>query len=520
LEDKLSDIAPEVPYQNAWEATHPVRVVHLLEHSSGFDDSHLNMIYNTTATDLTGLAALKVYQSCLVARWKPGLASSYANPNYAVLGYLIEKYSGMPWNGYVQQTLLEPLGMHYSNFDLRINNSDKYARGYRFESGKYIPFPFYVPTGNGAPGALHSCAADMTRFLRFFLNDWKINGKPWLDSSYLSAMETIHSTLAAKAGLQTGYALGNSTFYNHPKANFRGHAGAGDGFESLFNYDRQHRIGYVLSNNGGKGMWRISVLIENFLTKELPPCTPESFIQKTNRPNLSAFVGYYKPVNTRSEQWRFIQRITEGVHLSQWKDKIILKPLLGRPDTLEWEQALLFKRKNEHQASVVLGADDTGNNFLQAYNHQYYERTSYLPVLLEQLFLAMSVLALALSVIWALVWLLLILSKKMRHDLILVGVLPGLAVIAGNIAYKVTIITDYENRTAFNSINPTSLTIFLASLCFGVFAIAALGMLVKQWSQLKNTWLRGVLAFNVFFLTYLTVMLLAHQWIGVRVWAL
>ncbi|UOG73591.1 beta-lactamase family protein [Hymenobacter tibetensis] len=520
LEDKLSDIAPEVHYENSWEGTHPVRVVQLLEHSTGFDDSHLNMVYNTTATNLTGLAAVRFYQTCLVSRWQPGLASSYANANYALLGYLIERYSGMRWDNYLQQVLLKPLGMHTSDFDVRIKKPEKYARGYRVENGTYRPFPFYVPAGNGAHGTLHSCAEDMTRFLLFFLADWQVNGKPWLAASYLSAMETIHSTAAAKAGLQTGYALGNSTFYNHPKANFRGHAGGGDGFESLFNYDRQRRIGYAIANNGGKGMWRISVLVENFLTKDLPPFISVAVPRKIKPVFLNAFVGYYKPLNIRSEQWDFIQRIIRGVHFSQWKDKIIIKPFLGQPDTLEWERGMLFKRKNERHASVVLITDSLGKNSMQAYTHQYYEQTAYLPVLLEQLFFALSALAVVAASLWTVVWLLLIISNKISRNLYLVGVLPGLAVSAGIIAYRVMTVTDYENKIAFNSINPASLTIFLLSLFFGIFTMAALGMLVKQWSQVKSPWVRGVLAFNAFFLTYLTVVLLTHGWIGVRVWAL
>ena len=41
LNDKLSDLAPDVQFENEWEATYPVRIVHLLEHTTGWDDIHL-----------------------------------------------------------------------------------------------------------------------------------------------------------------------------------------------------------------------------------------------------------------------------------------------------------------------------------------------------------------------------------------------------------------------------------------------------------------------------------------------
>jgi CubicO group peptidase (beta-lactamase class C family) len=41
LNDKLRDLAPEIYFENKWEETHPVRLVHLLEHTTGWDDIHL-----------------------------------------------------------------------------------------------------------------------------------------------------------------------------------------------------------------------------------------------------------------------------------------------------------------------------------------------------------------------------------------------------------------------------------------------------------------------------------------------
>jgi CubicO group peptidase (beta-lactamase class C family) len=41
LSDKLQQSLPEVAFQNPWESTDPVRLVHLMEHTTGFDDLHL-----------------------------------------------------------------------------------------------------------------------------------------------------------------------------------------------------------------------------------------------------------------------------------------------------------------------------------------------------------------------------------------------------------------------------------------------------------------------------------------------
>ncbi|MGA2484351.1 MAG: serine hydrolase domain-containing protein, partial [Candidatus Acidiferrales bacterium] len=40
LEDPVHKLAPEVWFQNRWEASDPLRVVDLLEHTTGWDDMH------------------------------------------------------------------------------------------------------------------------------------------------------------------------------------------------------------------------------------------------------------------------------------------------------------------------------------------------------------------------------------------------------------------------------------------------------------------------------------------------
>src|SRR5713226_5171630 len=43
---RLQDAAPEVPVENLWEWSHPVRIVNLLEHTAGFDEMEFSEVYN------------------------------------------------------------------------------------------------------------------------------------------------------------------------------------------------------------------------------------------------------------------------------------------------------------------------------------------------------------------------------------------------------------------------------------------------------------------------------------------
>ncbi len=46
LDTPIAEIAPELRIDNAWEPADPVRVIHLLQHTAGFDDMHFNEIYS------------------------------------------------------------------------------------------------------------------------------------------------------------------------------------------------------------------------------------------------------------------------------------------------------------------------------------------------------------------------------------------------------------------------------------------------------------------------------------------
>ena len=141
LNDEVHKITPEIPIDNPWEATDPVRVVHLLEHTAGFDDMGLNHMYNNTATNLRGPAVLAIFRKELRCRWRPGERTRYTNPGYQVAGYLLEKFSGQPYEQYLTEHLLRPLAMPDATPALRISTGPGMSRGYLYGNGRYQSLP-------------------------------------------------------------------------------------------------------------------------------------------------------------------------------------------------------------------------------------------------------------------------------------------------------------------------------------------------------------------------------------------
>ena len=516
LNDRLQDIAPELPYSNKWESTDPVRIIHLLEHTAGFEDIQLNKMVNTSGESLTGIAAIREVRNSLNSRWNPGIMMSYSNPGYNVLGYVIEKVSGVPWDQYINQKLFKPLGMDHTLFDLDGQNRDTYAKGYDFRNGSYTLFPFYQPGSNGASSALVSNASDMAKFLHYLLNANKYVKDGLLSENYISEMESVHSTLAGQKGLQTGYALGNDFFPNNKKITFRGHNGKGEGFSSWIFFNREAGLAYAISTNCNANLWPVSQVIEHFLTKDIAPPTLNSVM--IDQSEIEPMLGYYQFMNPKNERWEFFKRIFGGINLiSIDKDKLVVDQGNGKIDSLIHVGNGVFRLKGDIVGSCIIGHDVNGHPFFQGYGNGFYSKVHYGPILFQKLLIYLGLIAALMSIVYIIVGVPLFLFRKLKAMDFGIICLPATGTISFIMAYRQLGLTDTVNKELFTTVNSTSFSIFAGMLFFGISVILGGYFLWKRWSQVQG-WVKFPLAFNIIFLFYLVVLLSIHGWIGIPIW--
>jgi len=517
LNDRLHAIAPEIPYTNRWESTHPVRLVHILEHTAGFEDITLNKMINMTGKPLTGIKAVQAQENALTSRWKPGEMMSYSNPGYNVLGYIIEKVSGIPWNAYIQQTLFKPLAMNSTLFDLSGESRQTYAKGYDFRNGSYTLLPLYMPSSNGASSALVSNASDMTKFMHYLLNGSENTSDNLLHEHDFIEMEKVHSTLASLNGLQTGYALGNDLFPNNKKVTFRGHNGKGEGFGSWIFFNREAGLAYAISTNCNTNLWPVSQVIEDFLTKNTE--APKMLTVKIDKSKIEPMLGYYQFMNPKNERWEFYRRIFGGIKLlSIDADKLIVDRGSGQIDSLMHMGNGIFRLKGDIIPSCVIGHDNEGRPFFQGYGNSFYSKTLYLPILLQKIPIYFGLIAALLSIIYAIVGIPLALFKKIKIiDLCLV-LLPSLGIVSFLASYRLLGVTDAVSKELFTTMNETTFSIFAGMLFFGISVVIGAYLLYKRWPQINRKWVKFTLAFNILFLFYLVVLFSIHGWIGIPIW--
>ena len=94
LDDPVRKLAPEVWFENRWESTDPVRVVHLLEHTTGWDDIHPREFAKQTPPTVGLREAFDYDHRSRISRWRPGTRMAYCNAGPAVAAYIVEKITG------------------------------------------------------------------------------------------------------------------------------------------------------------------------------------------------------------------------------------------------------------------------------------------------------------------------------------------------------------------------------------------------------------------------------------------
>ena len=171
---RLDDLAEQyVPEMRGWKyptSDSPrIRVRDLLSHVGGFvtDDPWGDRQQPLPTADFTAMLAAGVPWSR-----PPQTQMEYSNFGYALLGRIVTNVSGMPFDHYIQQTIMQPLGMTKSGYEFRDVPLANRAIGYRWENERWVEEPTMAHGEFGAMGGVYTTVEDYSRWISFLLSAW------------------------------------------------------------------------------------------------------------------------------------------------------------------------------------------------------------------------------------------------------------------------------------------------------------------------------------------------------------
>lgn len=372
LTDTAHSLAPEIGFTNPWESTDPIRIVNLLEHTTGFDDLHFSEYANNDPTPLTLRAGLDFHPHSRISRWRPGTCFSYCNSGPPIAAYIVEKITGQRFEDYVKENLFRPLHMDTAHYFLTTAVTQKLTTLYH-PDGK-TPYGYWHILVRPS-GAINASAREMANYVQFFLNRGTFGETQLLSASSIERMERPTTTLAAQAGMRSGYGLSNYVTIADGFV-YHGHNGGVEGGLTELAYLPDQGLGYVFFINSGNGdaFERIGKLVRAYVTRDLPkPSLPSPVAM--NAAAIRPFLGYAEPITPRQEITRFLDRILGVRHFKPEKGKLALRKVIGGTEkSYVAVSDYLFRDEKEPLATLALIPSSPDGPMLQT------DRTTFRPV--------------------------------------------------------------------------------------------------------------------------------------------
>jgi CubicO group peptidase (beta-lactamase class C family) len=482
LTDTVRQWVPDVAFVNPWEATDPVRLVHLMEHTSGFDDIHLRDYALNDPTPIALKDALAYGASSRVCRWPPGSRMAYCNSGPAVLAAVIEKVSGQRFEDYVQEHFFNPLHMDTASYFYTPAVQQRLTKLYHPDG--VTPYPYWHIAYRPA-GSINASAKDMANYVRFYLQRGSLDGTQLLQTASIERMETTESLPTAKLGKFAGYGL-----YNYATLEgafvFRGHNGGVEGGLTEMAYLPDYGRGYAIMINSGSGraLYEIGKLVRQYLIRDLtpPPLPPVASVPVEIQRH---YAGYYQGISPRAQMFYAVERLiniaqlvftTNGLtvtaynlHHYQWV------PMTER----------LFRGKNQSVATLALLPDADGEILIQT-THGTYKQVSALRVWGQRVGIGVISLLMLSSPLFALVWGARKLLGKLRNGGPLsVRILPLLSTLSLGVFLGLVYI-NWDDVWTLGVCSWTTVGIMFSSIVFALAAAASLYVVYRERHAAMN----------------------------------
>ncbi|GAB4006011.1 serine hydrolase domain-containing protein [Spirosoma migulaei] len=227
LTDTLDKFFPQIP--NASKIT----IAHILAHRSGIHDSLLDR--NLRPSSKTNLLTKDELFS-LIAKgtpdFEPDTKHSYSNSGYAILGLILEKLTGKPYEEALKERITSRIGLkdtYIATGNIDVNKNE--ALTYR-HLGEWKQVPETHPSILFGGGSIISTPNDLIKFIQA-LFDRKL-----ISQESLNQMKTIRD----------GDGLGMEPFTFAGKT-FYGHTGGGDNYGAWLAYLPEEKLAVAYTTN-------------------------------------------------------------------------------------------------------------------------------------------------------------------------------------------------------------------------------------------------------------------------------
>lgn len=291
LDDPVAKHLPWFKIKSPFGDAPAITIRHLLTHTSGLPREAAYPYF--TDNKFPTLDQIKETLPNQEAIYAPETRWKYSNLALALCGEIVAQVSGEPYEVYVRDHILKPLGMDSSTVLFPVETRERLAVAYgrRMPDGKREIRPDTDSKGITPAANLSSTVEDLARYLSFHMGDGKVAGKLILKGSTLREMHRVQWLQDDwKSGWGIGFAI--------TRADGRtmvGHGGWLAGYRTQISFSPEDKIGVIVltaADDGNPGFYvkQVFALLAPAIKKATAP-TP---LVAQPDPSWSNFVGTYR----------------------------------------------------------------------------------------------------------------------------------------------------------------------------------------------------------------------------------
>ncbi len=289
LEDPVARWIPEFARMELpTRDTPPLRLRQLMSHSSGFPEDNPWGDQQLSVTDATVDEWLR---KGIPFATPPGTRYEYSNYAFGLLGRVVTKAAGMPYEKYMRQEILSKLRLDDTTYEFAEVPAANRAIGYRLKpDGTYSEEPPLPHGVFGSMGGLLTTATDLGRYVGFHLSAWPprddaeagpVNRASVREMAHLWTPSNLTASLrngilqASERGYGFGLSVTSDCRFEHIVA----HGGGLPGFGSYMAWLPEYGVGMfamaTLTYSGPaeaiSQAWDAMLKTGGLMKRELPP---------------------------------------------------------------------------------------------------------------------------------------------------------------------------------------------------------------------------------------------------------
>ena len=275
IQDKLSKYFPQLPFADS------VTIYNLLTHTSGiFNYTNNPEFMKTEAVKPASKEKIFALFQNKPLEFMPGSKFSYSNSGYSLLGYIIEKASGKPYERLVHEVILKPIGMKTAGFDFANNHSADKTTGYNFIKNDKFEVAGIVDSSVAyAAGALYGSVKDLYAWHQALQKNKLLTSASW---------QQVYTPFHSK------YAFGwqIDTVFGKPVAE---HGGGIFGYTSMIKrFPKDDVVIIVLSNNSSPKSQELANNLAALVFQQPVEWPKKKIFMQVPEEKLKAYTGDYE----------------------------------------------------------------------------------------------------------------------------------------------------------------------------------------------------------------------------------